>query len=198
MPDYRAIGQRHALIPAGLDEDHTLNEILALMLCATPADMVAIMLTNHGRVEPRVSTHSLAQQADQLQLSLREGPSISVDPAHDIVRIDHTIADPRWPHWGPAAARLGIGSVLSLRMTDLSRATIGSITLYAHDSAVFAPNDVELGAVLVRAATLAYRNARDATTTRQAVATVHRNPVPGLPAPRVDEPATDHAPAGSR
>ncbi len=169
MPDYREISRRLALIHEAADEEQTLDRVLAFAMSALDCDLAGVMLTTAGRVESAGATHPLVVEADQLQMSLDEGPCLSAIREHDSFRIDFTDADQRWPRWGPAAAQLGIRSVLSTRMANLDKPTIGSVNLYAYRHAAFDQDDVELASILARHATVAYLKARRSSAADRAI-----------------------------
>jgi len=83
--------------------------------------MGGVMLMTGGRLETVGATQPLVVQTDQLQMSLDEGPCMSAIRVERNSSIDDTRTDPRWPTWGPAAADLGIRSVLSIHLADLAR-----------------------------------------------------------------------------
>lgn len=171
MPDYQAISRRLVLIHEAADEEQTLDSIIAFALSSLECDMGGVMLTSGGQLETAGATQPLVEQADQLQMSLAEGPCLSALRAQQNFRIDDTRTDPRWPRWGPAAAELGIRSVLSIRMADLDKPTIGSVNLYARRSGAFGPDSLELAAILGRHATTAYLKARRHSAANRAIDT---------------------------
>lgn len=169
VPDYQAISRRLLFIHEAPDEEQTLDRIVTFAVASLSCDMGGVMLRARGRVETAGATEPLVNRADQLQMRLDEGPCMSVIRAGETFCIDDTKTDLRWPSWGPAAAQLGIRSVLSIRMADLDAATIGSVNLYARRTAAFGPGDLELAAILGRHATGAYLKARRLSATTRAI-----------------------------
>jgi ANTAR domain/GAF domain len=165
--DYREFSRRLAVIHAADDEEQTLQRVLAFALVALQCDMAGVMLVRGGRVESAAITNPIVREADLLQMQCNEGPCLSAIADDNVFRIDHTDADPRWPTWGPQAARIGIVSVLSVRMIDTDDSVVGSLNLYARRAAAFGPDDVEIASILTHHATVAYRQAsRFAAATR--------------------------------
>lgn len=72
----------------------------------------------------------VAERADSLQYELDEGPCLTAWRDRRPVRIDDLDQDRRWPRWGPAAAALGIRSVLSTPMLA-GPETLGAIKAYS-------------------------------------------------------------------
>ena len=101
-------------------------------------------------------TSELAQEVDQAQYSLGEGPCLDAAEHQEWFRSGDIGSDPRWPRWGPRAARLGVRSMLSIRLlaegasdgslrevedTVGAAATIfGAVTMAGLGTLVTAPN----------------------------------------------------------
>ncbi len=171
MPDYQTISHRLVLVHEAADEEQTLDNIITFALSSFSCDMGGVMIRTRGSVETFGATHAVVHQADQLQMGLDEGPCMSAIRVERDVCIDDTTTDPRWPSWGPAAAGLGIRSVLSIHMADLDKPTVGSVNLYAHRTGAFGPDDLELAGILRGHATTAYLKARTYSAVNRAVAT---------------------------
>jgi transcriptional regulator with GAF, ATPase, and Fis domain len=67
--------------------------------------------------------------------------------------------DRRWPRFGPAVARKGVHSALSLPLL-LHEKVIGSISTYAYSPDAFAEHAVTMGAKFAHAAAVSVHNAR--------------------------------------
>ena len=68
-----------------------------------------------GATDPRV------ERADALQYELREGPCVDAAVEVKSVHSESLEHDPRWPHWGPAAAELGFHSIISAEVYSPAR-----------------------------------------------------------------------------
>ncbi len=110
-------------------------------------DFVGITLRRSRRsTETVAATSPVAARCDQLQYSLDEGPcldAVSEDEAYLIRDVAH---DPRWPAWGPRAAREGVGSILSVRLAD-DKATLGALNMYSATVDAFDEDSVDLALV---------------------------------------------------
>lgn len=159
MVDFREFNYRLATIHAADDEEQTLQRVLAFALTGLQCDMAGVMLVRDGHLESAATTDPVVRKADLLQMQCNEGPCLSAIAENDDFRIDHTATDPRWPTWGPQAARIGIGSVLSARMVDTDDSAVGSLNLYARRTEAFGPHDVQIASILTHHATVAYRQA---------------------------------------
>lgn len=171
MADYREISRRLHAIHEAPDEEQTLDRTLAFALSALGCEMAGVMLTSSGNLQSAGVTSPTVRLLDQLQMELGEGPCLSAIREHDNFRIDDTSIDPRWPKWGPEAARIGIRSVLSTRMSGLERPVVGSVNLYARRIEAFGPDEVEIAGVVTRHATTAFLKARQSSATDRALQT---------------------------
>ncbi|GAA2002075.1 GAF and ANTAR domain-containing protein [Nakamurella flavida] len=73
-------------------------------------------------------THHLVRAADRQQLHNQHGPYRQTRSQLGVLTSPDVAADARWPLWGPAAAALGIGSVMSVALRG--RRTFGAVTFY--------------------------------------------------------------------
>jgi hypothetical protein len=78
----------------------------------------------------------------------------------DTAFIDDLAVDTRWPRWIPQAARLGIGSVLSLRLEAPAGQAHASLNLYAEKPYAFDPTDLAIASIYARHAGTALDVAR--------------------------------------
>jgi GAF domain-containing protein len=86
-----------------------------------------------GTIETRASLGiGIAEQSDQLQAQLGEGPCI--DSAWDapLLRADDLPVDGSWPRWGPAVVdQLGVRSVLCVQLFTHEHHELGALQLFA-------------------------------------------------------------------
>ncbi len=87
------------------------------------------------------ATSALALAADQAQYHLEEGPCIEAAEHAEWFRSGDVSTDARWPRWGPQAADLGVGSLLSVRLLS-DGSPVGALNLYADERGHFADRDV--------------------------------------------------------
>lgn len=88
-----------------------------------------LTLTTGGRIVTPASTGPSAQILDDLQRELGEGPCLQAIRADRNVVSADLEQDPRWPRFGPAAARRGIGSVVASRLFTDDRTT-GALNVF--------------------------------------------------------------------
>ena len=137
------------------------------------ADWVSLTVRRRGSFVTLASTAPEAQQADELQYALGEGPCVDASHAAEWYRSGSVAGDPRWPRWGPRAAELGIRSLLSVQLSTEDSA-IGAINIYSRRDGGFEDRDEVDFAVLYGAhAAIALTSAREITGLRSALQTRH-------------------------
>ena len=152
------------------DTDATVQAVADVVPAMVGADHAGVMLVyGRERVEIAATTGPIADRADQLQLELGEGPCLSAIEVGATFLIPDTRSEPRWPRWCAEVSELGIGSVLSIRLaTDESK--VGALNLYANTPNRFGdPDDIVVGQILARHASIALDSARQLDTLYQAV-----------------------------
>ena len=93
----------------------------------------------HGK-RSKAASNQLVEQADALQYELDEGPCLTAWRTRQLVRIDDTVTDSRWPHWNNAAAQLGVRAVLSVPMV-VDDESIGAIKVYSDQPARYGKHE---------------------------------------------------------
>ncbi len=98
--------------------DLTLQKVAELALVTIPGcDFVGVSIRHgKGEITTPAATDAMAEQADNLQYELGEGPCLDAVWEGDQTLIEDMTTERRWPRWAPLAADLGIMSVLSTRM----------------------------------------------------------------------------------
>lgn len=102
------------------------------------AESGGVMLLVKRHVELATCDDELACQADQLQLSLGTGPCLESIEGNMTFVIDDTESETRWQPWCREVAKLGVRSVLSVRLATLDGA-LGSVNLYHSKPGAFTP-----------------------------------------------------------
>jgi GAF domain-containing protein len=125
-----------------------------------PCDAASITLRRKkGSTETVAATGDLAMACDKLQYELEEGPCVDAVFDGEAYYIDDVATDERWPKWGPAAAEVGVGSVLSVRMANDDQ-VLGALNLYSTTTSGYDSNAVDLALVFASHAATAISNAR--------------------------------------
>lgn len=121
-----------------------------------------------GRVETAASTSAEASFADDLQYKLDEGPCLEAIWRMGVFVIENLNTETRWPEWAPQAARLGIASVLSIKIDTPGTRGEAALNLYSGTPYAFDHTDVALAGIFARHAASALEGARQQDQLRAA------------------------------
>jgi GAF domain-containing protein len=115
-----------------------LTVVTSLAVEAIPGTSGAgvTLVDARGRKTTSAATDPLVAAADARQYELDEGPCLSAWRDRAVLRIDDMTAEPRWPAWTPAAARMGLRSSLSAPLVA-GGDSVGAIKVYSTDPAAF-------------------------------------------------------------
>ena len=123
------------------DLDVALKLVTALAIEAGLGDWASItQRLPGGALETLAPSDELTVTADKYQVLLGEGPCVAAVYTDDLVVSPDVAADPRWRRWGPQAALLGVGGVLSVHLyTDVD--AMGALNLYSAQVRDYAEED---------------------------------------------------------
>lgn len=146
-----------------LDAELTMSstaELIAEYAClTTAADECGILYSRAVNTwSTPAATSARIAELHQLQIDHDEGPCLDAIRKEPTYTCDDTRKDSRWPTWGPAAADLGISSVLSIRLESKNR-NLGALNLYAEPIGAFGPQDVAIASNFARHASIALSTA---------------------------------------
>lgn len=166
-----------------LASDHdvaaTLQRICAHALEVVPdAEFCAITVRRRrGRLDTLAHTDELALRGDELQYALGEGPCMSSAVEGEPFLVRSTAHDARWPRWGPAAAELGVHSLVCAQLSAASlnpeRDPLGAVNIYGREPDAFDADDAERLRLFGVHAGNALSIAHLVTTLEEAVQTRH-------------------------
>ena len=148
----------------------TLERIVALAVETVPACESCGVSFRHsdGTIETPASTSAVVDKADALQYEFGEGPCLEAIWSTDLLVIGDLDADRRWPRWARAAAKLGISSVLSVRISTPA-VTFGGLNLYATEPHAFDSTDEGVASIFARHAADALTSAEELAGLRTAL-----------------------------
>ena len=161
----------------------TLDRVARLAVDAVPtAEMSGITMVVEGRAKTAVFTDDRAPEIDSAQYETGIGPCLDAFRHQEVVRIDDTTKDERWPAFSAAAAAHGVRSVMSLPLVA-NHEGLGALNFYSRATA-FSDDDVQVGqsfatqAAVVLANTQAYWDAhqlsQDLSTAMQSRAVIEQ------------------------
>jgi GAF domain-containing protein len=119
----------------------------------------------HGK-RSKAASNELVEQADALQYEFDEGPCLTAWRTRQLVRIDDTVTDPRWPSWNSAAARLGVRAVLSVPMV-VDDESIGAIKVYSDRPAGYGEHEERVMSLFGEQAAILLANSQSLQQARQ-------------------------------
>jgi hypothetical protein len=133
--DFAGIAQR---LLASTSERPTVRRVVELAVETVPACHYAGVSLRHsnGRVDTPACTDDLVAKADALQYELQEGPCLDAIRADELYVVEDLASDERWPAWGPRAAALGFGSIVSVRLST-PHSVVGALNLYSRVPGAF-------------------------------------------------------------
>ena len=139
----------------------TLRQVLELACAALAGgDEGGITLLEAEGPDTAIATSGAARRVDRSQYDARTGgPCLEAYRRQQILRIDSTASDRRWPEFSRAAAAEGLGSTLSIPLV-VSGDGLGALNIYCHHEYGFPAADERLAAQLGSCASVALVNAR--------------------------------------
>ena len=156
------------------EEQPTAQTVIDRALQLVPdADWVSLTVRASRRTFVTLAaTADEARQVDELQYTLREGPCVDAATGAEWHRSSAVRHDPRWTRWGPQAADIGVGSMLSVQLaTD---EPLGALNMYARREGRFEDHDeVDFALLYGTHVAIALTAAREADGLRSAMATRH-------------------------
>ena len=141
--------------------EKTLNQILELACAALPGgDEGGITLLNVEGPHTAAATSEVALRVDSSQYSAETGgPCVEAYRRQQVLRIDSTVRDERWPEFSGTAAAEGLASTLSIPLI-VGGDGLGALNIYCRHEFGFPPGDERLASTLGSAASVALANAR--------------------------------------
>jgi GAF domain-containing protein len=94
-------------------------------------DAATITVRRETALSTAIATTDKSRQVDELQYELNQGPCRDATLVGETVTSPAVGEDHRWPTWGPRAAELGIGAVMSVPLAAPSGLIQGALNLYA-------------------------------------------------------------------
>lgn len=178
---YQSLAGRLMALSAALAGADSVAAVLQRVVDATlavvpGADFVSVTLRSvDGRFHTPVATDSLAEEIDKLQYRYGQGPCVECarpgGPGY--AHSPDVLVDAQWPQFGPAAAVLGVRSVLAVQL--LPDATpprmSGALNIFSQHPGGLAVGEKNTALLLASCATVAL--ARTETVTRAELQSAH-------------------------
>ncbi|HYO36828.1 MAG TPA: GAF domain-containing protein [Geodermatophilus sp.] len=162
-----ALSQMAGLVLSRETVETALELVTSLAATATAGTLGAgvTVVDEHGK-RSRAASNQAVEQADALQYEYDEGPCLSAWRTQQLVRIDDTTTDGRWPRWNEAASRLGVRSVLSAPLLA-GQESIGAMKVYCERSMNYGPHDEQVMRLLASQAGILLANSQSLAEARR-------------------------------
>jgi GAF domain-containing protein len=136
-----ALNQMAGLVLSRETVETALELVTTLAATVTPGTLGAAVtvVDEHGK-RSRAVSNATVEQADALQYELDEGPCLTAWRTQELIRLDDTTTDERWPRWSPAVSRLGVRSVLSAPLLAAGE-SVGAMKVYCERPQNYGPPD---------------------------------------------------------
>jgi len=142
------------------------------------ADFASITLRKgESEFETPVSTDAVATRLDEVQYRTGEGPCVDATRRNgDGIAVDQDLRNSRqWPRFGPAAAELGVHSVICFGLLPTSPAPrLGALNLYSREAGALGEVDRDVGLLVAAHAGAALGAARSLEAADLRVANLER------------------------
>jgi len=141
--------------------ESTLRQVLELACAALPGgDEGGITLLTAAGPGTAIATSDVALRVDRSQYEAASGgPCLDAYRRQQVLRIDSTASDRRWPEFAGAAAAEGLRSTLSVPLV-VGGDGLGALNIYCHREYGFPAADERLAVSLGSCASVAVANAR--------------------------------------
>ena len=162
-----ALSQMAGLVLSRETVDTALELVTSLAATATAGTLGAgvTVIDEHGK-RSRAASNSATEEADALQYEYDEGPCLSAWQRGEIVRIDDTSTDGRWPRWNEAASRMGVRSVLSAPLLA-GEESVGAMKVYCERPMNYGPHDEHVMRLLAGQAAILLANSQSLREARR-------------------------------
>jgi len=162
-----ALSQMSGLLLSRETVDTALELVTTLAATTTAGTLGAAvtLVDEHGK-RSKAASNSAAEQADALQYEFDEGPCLTAWRTRELVRIDDTTTDGRWPRWNEAVTRLGVRSVLSAPLF-VGEESIGAMKVYCERPMNYGPHDEQVMRLLAAEAAILLANTQSLAEARR-------------------------------
>jgi GAF domain-containing protein len=162
-----ALHQMAGLVLSRETVDSALELVTRLAATASGGTMGAgvTVVDEHGR-RSRAATNNAVQRADASQHDLGEGPCLTAWRTGELVRVDDTVKDDRWPRWTEAVQPLGVRSVLSAPLV-VAGESIGAMKVYCQRPSNYGPHEEQVMRLLADQAAILLANSQSLREARR-------------------------------
>lgn len=162
-----ALNQMSGLVLSRETVDSALQLVTSLAATATDGTLgAAVTVVDEHGTRSRAVSNQAVERADALQYELGEGPCLTAWATRELVRIDDTTTDGRWPRWNDAVQPLGVRSVLSTPLVIAGEA-IGAMKVYCERPMNYGARDEQIMLLLADQAAILLSNSQSLQEARR-------------------------------
>ena len=130
-----ALRQMAGLVLSQESVDTAVQLVTTLAVTTMPGTLGAgVTLVDALGKRSKAASSQAVEQADALQYEFDDGPCLTAWRSRQLVRIDDTTTDSRWPSWTSAVSAVGVRSVVSAPLV-VADESIGAIKVYSDQPA---------------------------------------------------------------
>lgn len=162
-----ALTQMAGLVLSRETVDTALNLVTDLAATTTAGTLGAgvTVVDEHGK-RSKAASNRAVEEADALQYEYDEGPCLTAWRSRELVRIDDTTTDGRWPRWNEAVSGMGVRSVLSAPLL-VGGESIGAMKVYCERPMNYGPHDEHVMRLLAGQAAILLANSQSLAEARR-------------------------------
>src|SRR5215218_5707980 len=162
-----ALTQMAGLVLSRETVDTALELVTTLAATATAGTLgAAVTLVDEQGKRSRAASNAATEEADALQYELDEGPCLTAWRTRELMRIDDTTTDSRWPRWNEAVSRIGVRSVLSTPLLADDE-SIGAMKVYSERPMNYGAHDENVMRLLAAQAAILLANTKSMQEARR-------------------------------
>jgi GAF domain-containing protein len=162
-----ALSQMAGLVLSRETVDTALHLVTTLAADTAGGTMgAAVTVVDEHRKRSRAASNPTVEQADGLQYEFDEGPCLTAWRTRQLVRIDDTGTDDRWPRWAEAVRPLGVRSVLSAPLLAAEE-SIGAMKVYSGQPSAYGLHEEHVMRLLAAQAAILLANSQSLREARR-------------------------------
>jgi GAF domain-containing protein len=168
MLDLSAALHQMAGVVLSRETVQTALQLVATLAATTTAGTMGAGVTlidEHGK-RSQAASSEVVEQADALQYDLDEGPCLTAWRTGEVVRVDDTTTDARWPRWNESVQSLGVRSVISAPLVATGE-KVGAMKVYCERPCNYGPRDDEIMRLLADQAAILLANSQSLREARR-------------------------------